>query len=165
MRVFVNDDTGIEQPLRVEETLDAAHDIISLLTPFLPDEWSHITSCTMFRLQRTVILVDYQSLHVIHEPLVSSHLLVVVKILVNDEMIIPFQSMPIDAGIVLSMTRNELLKFFGRMGEVFYLESDILCQAGCARFTSTADRREDSTADSPELTIDLRVLRERHGNI
>ena len=54
--ILVQDDTRIEQPIRIHETLELMHDLQGVFTPFDPDERSHVAPRAVFRFQRAVML-------------------------------------------------------------------------------------------------------------
>ena len=73
--------------------------------------------------------------------------------------------MSVDAGIVISMTGDELLEFHRSFGQVLDMESDILDEASCSRLAGTAYRRENTGTDGPILRVFFRLVGKMHRDI
>ena len=71
------------------------HDIEGLRPPFILHIRSHIASCTMFRLERSVIFLHNEFSHIIDHILISLHLILRVERLIDDEVEVSFESMSI----------------------------------------------------------------------
>src|SRR5450631_4080410 len=65
--IVVDDNTGIEQPLRVEQHLYLPHQRIGFGAPFEFDKRSDIAAGTMLGLERAVVFLDDHPAHRIHE--------------------------------------------------------------------------------------------------
>ena len=115
----------------------------------------------MFCFQRSVKLLDDKFGHVAHHFLVAFDLHVALEALVQDEMVVSRKGVAIDAGVVIAMVGDEFLQLDGRLGQVFYVESHILYQAGGAYGAGSADRREDARPNGPISVVDFGVFRER----
>jgi hypothetical protein len=74
LRVVVDDHSGIQQVVRVEERLDPAHQVGGLPAPFHLDKGRHVAAGAVFGLERTVVLVDDQFADLVHEAGVALHL-------------------------------------------------------------------------------------------
>src|SRR6187551_858588 len=55
--IIIDDDTGIQKSRRINRTLDSSNDLICFTTPFCLHKWSHISSCSMFSLEGSVIFM------------------------------------------------------------------------------------------------------------
>ena len=71
----------------------------------------------MFCFQRTVVFIDYQSLYVIHQVLVALYIGVGTEGLVQDKMVVAFQGMTVDAGIIVAVAGDELLQVGSGFGQ------------------------------------------------
>ena len=138
LRVIIEDNARIEQPFRVEQLLDCLHGFKSCLSPFIFHEGGHVTSGAMFCFQRTVVFIDYQSLYVIHQVLVALYIGVGTEGLVQDKMVVAFQGMTVDAGIIVAVAGDELLQVGSGFGQVFDVEGYVLDEAGSAGLACTA---------------------------
>ena len=91
----------------------------------------------MFCFQRTVVFIDYQSFYVIHQVLVALYFGVGTERLVQDKVVVAFQSMTVDAGIIVAVAGDELLQVGSSFGQVFDVEGYVLDEAGSARLACT----------------------------
>ena len=92
----------------------------------------------MFCFQRTVVFIDYQSFYVIHQVLVALYFGVGTEGLVQDKMVVAFQGMTVDAGIIVAVAGDELLQVGSGFGQVFDVEGYVLDEAGSAGVACTA---------------------------
>jgi hypothetical protein len=65
-----------------------------------------------------------------------------IKRLCDDEMIVAFESMAVDACIVIAAVAQRLFERDCCFGQVIDMESDILDQSRCAELTCAADCRK-----------------------
>ena len=72
--VVVDDHSGIQPVVGIEERLDPAHQVGGLPAPFHLDKGCHVAACSVFGLERTVVLVDDQFADLVHEAGVTFHL-------------------------------------------------------------------------------------------
>ena len=158
-RVIIEYHTRVEQSLRVEELFHFLHDLKGLRAPLFLDKRRHVAACTVLGLERAVVLVDNQSLHLEHEILVLVDLGLRLKRLGKDEVIVAFQRI----GIAVAL--QEFLQVGCRIGEVLNVESNVLNQHRSAQWTRTTHRRENSGTDSPVLGILGRVVGKLHRRI
>ena len=70
--------------------------------------------------------------------------------------------MAINTSIIVSMSGDELLEFFGRFRQVFDVESNVFNQTSCSRLTCSAYRREDARTNGPILGIFFRSVCEMY---
>lgn len=59
-RIGIENNSGVQQVLRVGEGLELSHESISLASPFRFDKRSHIPASAMFGFQCAVVLADHQ---------------------------------------------------------------------------------------------------------
>ena len=92
----------------------------------------------MFCFQRAVVFIDYQGLYVIHQVFVALYFGVGTERLVQDKVVVAFQSMTVDAGIIVAVAGDELLQVGSGFGQVFDVEGYVLNEAGSAGLACTA---------------------------
>ena len=137
LRIVIEDDTRIQQAFRVKQILDRLHGFVGIIAPFVTNVRSHVSTGTMFCLQRTIVLVDYQSLHIFHQVFVTFYFGIGTERLIDDEMVIAFQRMAIDTSIIVTVTGNELLEFFCCFRKVFDMECYVFNQASSSRLSGS----------------------------
>ena len=164
-RVIVEDDAWIEQSQRVKQAFDLFHEAESLVSPFVAHVGSHVASGAVFGLQRAVVFVYHQVFDVFHQVGVALDFAVGGEALVEDEVIVPFQGMSVDAGVVVAVAGNELLQVCGGFGQVVNVERHVFDEAGRAGPACAAHRGEDARAYGPVLAIFLRFVGEAHGDV
>ena len=133
LRVIIEDDAGIQQPLRVKQFFDSLHGLVGIISPFMTDEGSHVTARAVFGFQGTVIFVHHQGLDVVHQVFVAFHFRLGTERLVDDEMVVPLEGVSVDAGVVISVAGYELLKLCRCLGKVLNMEGYVLDEAGGSR--------------------------------
>ena len=79
----------------------------------------------MLSLQGAVILLNHQTGHIAHHLLIAFHLTLALEALVEDEVVVTFKRMTVDAGIGVAMVGNELLQFDRCFGQILDVESHI----------------------------------------
>ena len=163
--VVVEDNTLVEQALRVEDFLQFAHHLVSLLAPLIFHKRSHVAAGTMLSLQRAVVLLDHQTCHVAHHLLVALHLALALETLVENEVVVALESMTIDAGITVAVVGDKLLQLDGGLGQALDGEGHILDEARGADGARTTHRWEDTRADGPVLAVNGGVFGELGRNI
>ena len=131
----------------------------------MADKGSHIPARAMLGFQGTVIFIYYQGLDVIHQVFVAFHFRLGTEGLVDDEVIVSFESMAVDAGVVIAMTGYELLQLCRCFWKVFNVEGDIFDEASGSRLARTSHRGEDAGTDGPVFGIFLRAVGEAYRNI
>lgn len=102
--------------------------------------------------------VTSQLAHALHHVAVAFYLLLCGKTLIEDEVVITLESMTINAGILVAMACDELLQIDRSMGQVLDMERHILDETRRTDWPLTAHSREDTGADRPVLSIDLRGI-------
>ena len=112
----------------------------------------------MLRLERPVELLDDELSHVAHHALVALHLLVGVETLVQDEVIVALEGMPVDASVTVAVVSNQFLELHGGHGQILQVEGDVFDQTRGALGARAADRREDARTYGPILTVHRRIL-------
>ena len=165
VRIIVEDNSRIEYIQWVEECFDGLHQVIRFLSPFVFYERSHVASGTVFCFQRTVIFVYYQSLDVIHQCLVALDFCLRTERLVDDEMIISFEGMPVDAGVIVSVARYQLLQVGGRLGQILDVEGHVFDEARSSRLPGSSYGRENTGTDGPVFGVFLRLVRKVNGGV
>lgn len=91
----------------------------------MADKGSHIPARAMLGFQGTVIFIYYQGLDVIHQVFVAFHFRLGTEGLVDDEVVVAFESMAVDAGVIISVAGYELLQFCRCLRKVFNVEGDV----------------------------------------
>ena len=119
----------------------------------------------MFGLQRTVVFVNDQGLDVFHQRGIAVHFGLGGKTLVDNKVVVAFQGMAIDAGIVVAVAGNELLEVGRGFGQVFDVEGHVFDEAGRARLACSAYAGEDARPDGPELAVLCRIVGEVYGYV
>ena len=158
VRLVGEDYTGIQQIFGIEDFLQFLHRIIGFLAPFVFDERCHIAASAMFCLQRAIIFLNDEFGHLVHHLCISLHLLLLIEALVEDEVIISFESMSIDTAIAITEVCDNLLKFHSGFGQIIDWEGNVLDEARCSNGTHSTNSREDTRTDGPILAINLRIL-------
>ena len=109
LRVVVENNAWVEDIVRVEEMFYLFHELEGISTPLAFDVWSHVATCAMFGFERAIVVVDHHSGYVVHKSLVASDFGLRVEALVYDEVVVAFEGMTIDDGIVVVVMLEELL--------------------------------------------------------
>ena len=164
-RIIVEDYTRIEHPFGVENLFDSLHHFKSFIAPFIAHEGGHVSTRAMFCFQRTIVAIHNQLLHLFHQGGIALYFFVGMEVLIDDEVVIAFKGVAIDAGIVIAMACYELLQIRGSLREVLDVESHIFNEAGCTRLACTAYAGEDTGSDGPEGLILLGFISEMDGRI
>ena len=144
LRVVVEDNARIEYIVRVEEMFHLFHKAESIGAPFAFDIRSHVATCAMLGLERAIVVVDNHSGNIVHQSLVTIDFVLRIKALVDDEVVVAFESVTIDDCIGVVMTLEELLKLFGSLDKMMDRESYVFDETSGAYGTHTAHRREDA---------------------
>ena len=80
-------------------------------------------------------------------------------------MIVPFQGMTVDAGVVIAVSGDELLQVGGGFGQVLDVESYVFDETGGSGLACAAYGGEDARTDSPVFGVLLRSVGEVHGDV
>ena len=148
-RVLVENDAGIEQTLRVEQPLDAPHQIGGLLAPFHLDEGRHIAPGTVFGLERSVVAADDDLGDLLHEIGVAADRLIVGEALRKDEMQVSVECMTEDNGLGIAVPDQGGLQIGGRRSEALDRHRDIFNDDRRADRPYRTYRGEQPFADFP----------------
>ena len=119
----------------------------------------------MLGLQRAVVTLNYQLGHIAHHLGIASHLVLVGKALVQDEVVVALEGVAVDAGIIVAVVGNKLLQSDSSLGQRFDWERNILDKARCAHRAGAAHAGEDARTDGPVLAVDLRILSKLGRNV
>ena len=117
----------------VKQLFDGFHGFVGVISPFMADKGSHIPARAMLGFQGTVIFIYYQGLDVIHQVFVAFHFRLGTEGLVDDEVVVAFESMAVDAGVIISVAGYELLQFCRCLRKVFNVEGDVFDEASGSR--------------------------------
>ena len=109
LRVVVENNARIEYIARVEKMFHLFHKVESIGAPFAFDIRSHVATCAMLGLERAIVVVDNEASNIVHKSLVASYFGLRVKALVDDEMVVAFEGVTIDDGIVVVVMLEKLL--------------------------------------------------------
>ena len=162
VRVVVDDHTRVEQAFRVEQGLDAAHQVGGFLAPFHFDEGRHVAAGAVLGLERAVVLVDDQLAQVVHEAGVAVDLGFVAEILRDDEVQVALQRVAENDAFVVAVVAQQALQVERGIGQRLDGEGDVLDQHRGAGATHGADGREGALAHLPVHLAGGRVGRELH---
>src|SRR5580698_1031184 len=80
--------------VRIKKLFCAPHQVGEFVAPFPPNKGSHVDSCPMLRLQRAVILINYQRNQVAHETVVLLATRIFAELGNHHEMQVSVSSMP-----------------------------------------------------------------------
>ena len=163
--VVVEDHPGIQQSRRVEQLLDGPHHGQGVVAPLAAEEGRHVAPRAVLGFERAVVPADDEFRNVVHQRLVARHLGRGRKRLVDDEMVVAFEGMPVDAGVVVAVAGDQRLQFGRGAGQVFDVEGNVLDQAGGPGGTAAAHRREDARTDGPIFRLLGRIVRKPCGNV
>ena len=142
--IVVEDHPLVEQTLWVEDGLQLLHGLVSLVAPLVFHEGRHVTACAVFCLQRSVVALYHELCHVAHHFCITGHLVLVGKALVEDEVVVALEGVPIDTGIGVAVIGDELLQFHSSLRQRLDGERYILDEAGGADRTRTTHAGEDT---------------------
>jgi fumarate reductase subunit C len=67
----------VKQSIGVEDFLKFLHNIVGLITPLVLNKRSHISTCAVFGLKRTVITINHKFSHITHHLCIASHLVLI----------------------------------------------------------------------------------------
>ena len=70
----------------------------------------------MLGLQRTVVVFDHEFGHIAHHLGIAGYFVLIGKALVQDEVVVTFKGMAVDAGIRVAVVGNELLQLHCGLG-------------------------------------------------
>ena len=112
-RIVVEDDTGIQQVVRIEQRLDFPHQPMGLPPPFQLDERGDITAGAVFGFQRTVVSIHDHVAYVVHEVLVAFGFGRLGKVGSDDEMQVAFERMAEDDRAGIAMLIEQALQVQG----------------------------------------------------
>ena len=93
LRVIIENYARIKNVVRVKQLLDLAHQAGCLVTPFHLDVRRHVTTGTVFGLERAVVLVDDKLANIIHEACIALNFSGIAKILGKYEVQVAFKRM------------------------------------------------------------------------
>ena len=102
-------------------------------------------------------MIYHHSGNIVHESLVAIDFFLRIKSLVDDEVVVAFECMTIDDGIVVVVAFEELLELFCSLYEMMDRESNILDETSSAYRAHATYRRENARADSPILSDSGRI--------
>ena len=119
----------------------------------------------MLCLQRTIVFLNHQSGHVAHHLCIAVHLTLALEALVEYEVVVALEGMTIDTSVAVTVIGDKLLQLHRCLRQTLYREGHILNETRRAYGACTADRREDTRADSPVFAIHLRVFGKFCGDI
>src|SRR6202140_5041139 len=124
--VLVENDTGIEQASRVEQPLDAPHQIGGLLAPLHLDEGRHIAPSAVLGLERSVISLDNDLGDLLHQGGVTADRLIVGETLRKDEVQVSVERMTKDNGLGIAVPDESGLQGGGCRHKAFEGNGDIV---------------------------------------
>ena len=159
--VFVENHPRIHDVVGVEQRLHLAHQRVRLVAPFAPHKRCHIAPRTVLRLQTPVVFVHHQVHHGVHHLVVLRNGFGRVKPLIQNEMVVPLQCMPVNHGIGIMVFAEQPLQVQCRLGEVLDGERDVLNQTRGANLARAAHSGEDARPHRPVFAHLYGVGRER----
>src|ERR1700733_4123601 len=147
-RIMAEQDIWSQDSVWIQEVFCAPHQVSELVAPFAADEGSHIDSCPMFSLQRTVIFIHYQLNQVTHETVVLLAARVFAQLGDHHEMQVSVSSMPRGRRFISvfgkesEQVTSSVRKLRGRKANVF--DDEV-----CALRTHFTDNAEEAIANVP----------------
>ena len=163
--IVVEDHPGVQQPRGVEQLFDSPHHGTGGVAPLAAEEGRHVAPRAVLGFERAVVPADDEFRNVVHQRLVAGRFDRGRERLVDDEMVVALERMPVDTGIVIAVAGNQRLQFGGRTGQVPDMKGDIFDQAGGPGGTAAAHRRKDARTEGPKLRLFGRIVGEPRGNI
>ena len=124
--IVVEDHTLVQQSLGVENLFQFLHRLVGFVAPLVLHEGGHVPSGAVFGLQRTVVALHHELRHVAHHIGIALHLVLVLETLVQDEVVVAFEGVTVDAGVVVAVVGDELLQLHRGLRQTLYGEGDIL---------------------------------------
>ena len=109
LRVVVENNARVEYIVRVEKMFHLFHKVESIGAPFAFDIRSHIAPSAVLGFERAIVVVDNHSGNNVHQSFVAIDFGLRVKALVDDEMVVAFEGVTIDDGIVVVVMLEKLL--------------------------------------------------------
>ena len=164
-RVVIEDHTLVQQSVGVEDGLQLLHGLVGLVAPFVLHEGSHVAASAVLCLQRTIVFLDHEFGHIAHHLCIAVHLTLALEALVEYEVVVALEGMTIDTSVAVTVIGDKLLQLHRCLRQTLYREGHILNETRRAYGACTADRREDTRADSPVFAIHLRVFGKFCGDI
>ena len=80
----------------------------------------------MLCLQRSVVFLDNEFGHVAHHLCIAVYFSLLGETLIQDEVVVSFEGMTVDTGIVITVISNEFLQFHRCLRQTLDWEGDIL---------------------------------------
>jgi hypothetical protein len=149
-RIGVEDDARIEQALRVEERLDAAHRRDRSGAPFELDERRDVAAGAVLGLQRAVVLRHDHRAHRGHEAAIAVDFGGAAEVLREDEVEVALERVAEDDRLAVAVLPEERLQVERRRGEAIDREGNVLDDHRGSGRAHRADRREHALAHVPE---------------
>jgi hypothetical protein len=109
LRVVVENNARIEYIARVEKMFHLFHKAESIGAPFAFDIRSHIAPSAVLGFERAIVVVDNEASNIVHKSLVAIDFGLRIKALIDDEMVVAFEGVTIDDGIVVVVMLEKLL--------------------------------------------------------
>ena len=144
VRIIIKDTSLVKEVVRVKDGLQLLHDIIGLFAPLIFHKWSHVPACSMLGLERAIVLFNHKPCHIAHHFLILLNIGFALEALVQDEMIVPFECMSVNAGIIIAMIGNKFLELDRCFGQIFNMEGNIFDKATCAYRAHATHTWEDA---------------------
>ena len=116
-RVVVDDDAGVEQPLRVEQRLDPPHQRVGFGAPLEFDEGRHVAAGAVLGLERAVVFLDHHPAHVVHEAAIALDLGRRVEVLREHEVQVAFERVPENDRVRIAVRVQQALQVERRFGQ------------------------------------------------
>ena len=162
LRIPVEQDTRIEQPLRVNNLFRPPHPFINGFAPFCLDEGSHVATCAMLGFQATV--VSQHCLHQLtHEIGILLDALRGVDVGEDGEMDIAIQQVSPHHGITITITAEYLPHSGQGLTQYLLTESDVFNDGNRSSRTLACCRSEKAATYPPIGGVQLWIGGEGDG--
>ncbi|KAF5033189.1 hypothetical protein DSECCO2_609370 [anaerobic digester metagenome] len=161
LRIVGEDDAGIEQVVRVEGGLEAAHQGVGGPAPLHLHEGGHVAARAVLALERPVVAPDDHLRHFVDEVPVVGHGLRIREIRAEDEMQVAFQGVAENDALGEAVPGHEMLQLHRALGQAFDGEDHVFDDDRAAGLARAADGGEKPAPDVPELFVVVLVVHEK----
>ena len=150
-RVVVEDHAGVQQPVRIEQRLDATHRRASPAAPHsISTNGAMLRPGAVLGLQRAVVGVDDHRAHRVHEAAVALDLGGAAEVLREDEVQVAFERVAEDDGFGIAMLLQQASQVERGFGQPLDRERHVLDDHRGAGRAHRTDGREHALAHVPQ---------------
>ena len=102
--------------------LEATHEVVGFGSPLFTHKRRHIASGAMFGLERAAVFVYHQMFYGLHQTLIAVYFGLCIKTLGYHEVVVAFESVSVDARVIISGINEQLLQFDRCFGQVINMD-------------------------------------------